>query len=173
MRYLSPRALAVCALIVSSFAPACNAPKSSQSSANSAPQQSHKESSGAGRDLSADEAHGGHTLRKHVGRTDQQLRERLADERNISAASTYTDRHTAETFIASCLDDNRVRVQQWLVRDRHPNFVLDCVGDPAWPIGRTLRRGQSQPEPCSNATLVLKWLPPTDYFVLTSYPECR
>ena len=39
-------------------------------------------------DLVADEAKGGHTLARHVERTDAQLRERLERERNISAAST-------------------------------------------------------------------------------------
>ena len=127
----------------------------------------------AGRDLSLDDARGGHTLKKHVGRSDQDLRERLQREHKISAASTYTDRHTAEVFVAGCLEDNHVRVQQWLDQERHPNLALDCIGDPAWPLGRTLHRGQSRPEPCSNATLVLKWTPPLDYYVLTSYPDCR
>ncbi len=125
------------------------------------------------RDLAADEAHGGHTLKKHVGRSDAQLRERLERENNISAASTYTDRHTAEEFVGDCLSDNNGRIGRWLERDRHPNLVLDCAGDPAWPIGRSLRRGESQVEPCSKATVVLKWEPPHDYYVLTSYPECR
>ena len=46
-------------------------------------------------DLSPDEAAGGHTLRKHVGRTDAELRQRLHRERNISAASTWNDRESA------------------------------------------------------------------------------
>ena len=48
--------------------------------------------SGEGYDLSHDEDRGGHTLRKHVGRSDDQLRQRLARERNISAASTHYKR---------------------------------------------------------------------------------
>lgn len=143
------------------------------SSPPSSSQKKPSERSTAGRDLSAEDARGGHTLKKHVGRSDRDLRERLRRERDISAASTYTDRHTAETFVASCLEENHVRVQQWLNQERHPNLALDCIGDPAWPIGRTLRRRQSRPEPCSNATLVLKWTPPQDYYVLTSYPDCR
>lgn len=149
----------------------CNSSKPSQPQSKSSPHAAHTAT--AGRDLSVDEARGGHTLKKHVGRSDQELRDRLRKEHEISAASSYTDRHAAETFIATCLDDNQVRVRQWLGQDRHPNLALDCLGDPAWPIGRTIRRGQSQSEPCSNATLVLKWIPPQDYFVLTSYPECR
>ena len=124
------------------------------------------------RDLSADESHGGHTLKKHVGRSDRDLRDRLRRENNISAASTYTDRRTAEDFVGECIAENQGRIGQWLQRDQHPNFVLDCNGDPAWPIGRTLRKGSSEVEPCSRATVVLKFDTPS-YYVLTSYPDCQ
>ncbi len=125
------------------------------------------------RNLAIDEEDGGHTLKKHVGRSDRELRERLQKERDIAAASTYADRHTAEEFIGDCISENDSRIGQWLERDRHPNLVLDCEGDPAWPIGRSLRRGQTEVEPCSKATVVLKWKPPHEYYVLTSYPDCR
>jgi hypothetical protein len=51
-------------------------------------------------DLAASELMGGHTLARHVGRTDGQLRERLRREPNIAAASTYSDRATAERVVA-------------------------------------------------------------------------
>jgi len=124
-------------------------------------------------DLSRDEAAGGHTLRKHVGRTNDQLRERLRHEHEISAASTWTDRNTAERAVGSALAQNDDRIQRWLARDSHSNLVLDYDGDPAHPIGRSLRRDADQPEPCTHATIVLKWSGPGSYYVLTSYPECR
>jgi hypothetical protein len=125
-------------------------------------------------DLSEDEDSGGHTLHRHTGRTDEQLRQRLRDEPNISAASTYTDRVTAEKVVGATLQHERARVEQWLEqRGGHPNLVLDYDGDPANPIGRTLRRGQNTPEPCSHAVVVLRWAGGGEYYVLTSYPECR
>lgn len=124
------------------------------------------------RDLSQDEAAGGHTLRKHVGRTDDDLRERLARERNISAASTYTDRPTAEQAVGAALQQDRSQIDAWLNRPGgHPNLVLDYRAPQA--IGRTLRRNASTPEPCNQATIVLKYDGATNYHVLTSYPECR
>jgi hypothetical protein len=51
--------------------------------------------------------------------------------------------------------------------------VLDYDGDQAHPIGRSLRRGTDRAEPCVHATIVLKWAGSYDYYVLTSYPECR
>jgi hypothetical protein len=130
--------------------------------------------SAAVRDLSQDEASGGHTLRKHVGRTDGELRQRLRHERNIAAASTWTDRETAERAVGVAIEQNRDKINRWLNREGgHPNLVIDYDGDPSHPIGRTLNRDAGQAEPCSHATVVLKWSGPGDYYVLTSYPECR
>ena len=130
--------------------------------------------SAAVRDLSQDEASGGHTLRKHVGRTDGELRQRLRHERNIAAASTWTDRDTAERAVGAAIEQNREKIERWVSRQGgHPNLVIDYDGDPSHPIGRTLNRDANQAEPCSHATIVLKWSGPSEYYVLTSYPECR
>jgi hypothetical protein len=78
-------------------------------------------SSGPRRDLSQDEAAGGHILRKHVGRSDEQLRERLEHERHISAASTYTNREMAEFAVGIALQQQQEKVQRWLEREGgHP-----------------------------------------------------
>lgn len=131
-------------------------------------------SAGGVHDLSADEERGGHTLRKHVGKTDDELRARLQEESNITAASTYSDRATAERVVGSALQQEQARIERWLDRTSgHPNLVLDYHGDPAHPIGRTLGRGQNQGQPCSQAVVILRWTGGREYYVLTSYPECR
>jgi anti-sigma factor ChrR (cupin superfamily) len=115
---------------------------------------------------------GGHTLRKHVGRTDEQLRERLDEERGISAASSYTDRAAAEIAVGTVLEQAHGRIERWLERGgRAPNLVLDYHGNR--PIGRTLHRGDSTSQPCSDAKVVLRMSRAGQYYVLTSYPECR
>jgi len=115
---------------------------------------------------------GGHTLQRHIGRTDDELRERLERERRISAASTYTDRATAEHVIAAAIRHYKDRIQRWHERPGgHPNLVLDYHSDQQ--VGRVLNRGESHSVPCSNAVVVLKWAEPNRYYVLTSYPECR
>ena len=124
-------------------------------------------------DLSQDEAAGGHTLRKHVGRTDAELRERLDRERNIAAASTWNDRESAEAAIGAALVQQNNTVSRWLDRDTHPNLVLDYAGDNTHPFGRTLRRGEDRVQPCAHAVIVLKWDGSNSYHVLTAYPECR
>lgn len=135
-------------------------------------QSSNSGHSGATRDLSQDEAAGGHILRKHVGRTDEELLERLNRERNISGASTYTDRATAERTVGAAIEQSQDRIQRWLDRSGgHPNLVLDYDSDQ--PIGRTINRGDMHSHSCSHALVVLKYNPPAGYYVLTSYPECR
>lgn len=131
----------------------------------------HDSYRGPSHDLTPDESAGGHTLRKHVGRSDADLRDRLAQE-DISAASTYTDRDAAEHAIGNALQQGQHRVEQWLARyGNHPNLVLDYRGDE--PIGRTLHRGESASQPCSDAKVVLRYISSNEYYVLTSYPECR
>src|SRR5690242_16420966 len=65
------------------------------------------------RDLAKDEAAGGHTLARHVGRSDDELRERLSRE-HISAASTYTDRATAEAAVGAAIAANQSKVYEWV-----------------------------------------------------------
>jgi hypothetical protein len=124
------------------------------------------------RDLRGDEAAGGHILRKHVGQSDGELRERLERERNITGASTYSDRAAAEQTVGAAIAQSQERIQNWLKRaGGHPNLVLNY--DSQSPIGRTINRGESQSHLCSHALVVLKYTGPNDYYVLTSYPECR
>lgn len=124
-------------------------------------------------DLARDEARGGHTLSRHVGRSDAELRERLRRERHIAAASTYTDRATAEAVVTATLDRAARRVEAWRRRrGPRPNLVLDYRGDRV--IGRALLRGRRAPRPCTAALVVLRWDEAAgDDYVLTSYPEVR
>src|SRR5499427_7131522 len=153
---------------------ACQPPSSTSGAGVPSSQRSDPSASTTGgpiRDLSQDEAAGGHILRKHVGRTDDELRERLRRERNISGASSYIDRPTAERAIGIAIAQNHDRIQRWLNRPGgHPNLTLDYDSDQ--PIGRTMNRGDSQSRPCSHALIVLKYAEPS-YYILTSYPECR
>lgn len=128
------------------------------------------------RDLAADERCGGHTLARHVGRTDADLAERLRRQPDISAASTYPDLYTAESVVGTTIARERGRIASWERRSgRRPNLALRFRGDPARPpIGRSLRRGRPRPEPCTDAVVVLRWDERRDAFcVLTSYPEVR
>jgi len=123
-------------------------------------------------DLGNDEQRGGHTLARHVARTDDELRERLARERNISAASTWTDRETAEAVVAEALAAQRDRVESWMQRGfPRANLALHCNAGRV--IGRSLRHGDSQTMECSSAVIVLRADGRESFYVLTTYPEAR
>ncbi len=161
------------AVVLIAFA-ACQSPPAQNGPGATAPaaQPESHVASGPTRDLSQDEAAGGHILRKHVGRTDDQLRERLEREREITGSSTYTDRATAERAVGAAIAESLGRIEHWLNRTGgHPNLVIDY--DSPEPIGRTMNRGEDHAHPCSHALVVLKYAGPNDYYVLTSYPECR
>ena len=163
--------LMMCGLISCQTPPATDGSSSVPSSAMAERAEIHP-TTGPVRDLSQDEAAGGHILRKHVGQTDDQLRQRLEREPRITAASTYTDRQAAERAVGAAIATSHDRIQSWLRRSGgHPNLVLDY--DSEATIGRTINRGESQPHLCSHALVVLKYAGPNDYYVLTSYPECR
>ncbi len=123
-------------------------------------------------DLSKDEQRGGHTLGRHVARTDEELRERLRRERNISAASTWTDRQTAEGTIAETLRAERGRIESWMRRG-YPRANLALHFEAGRDLGRSLRRGETQTVRCREAVIVLRADGPADYYVLTAYPEAR
>ena len=128
--------------------------------------------SSVGYDLGRDEQRGGHTLARHVGRTDDELRERLARERNISAASTWTDRATAEAAVGQGLEAERNRVDSW-IRRGYPRANLALHYNAGRVIGRSLRRGDARTAQCSSAVIVLRANGPESFYVLTTYPEER
>ncbi|MFD9868661.1 RNase A-like domain-containing protein [Streptomyces niveus] len=72
-------------------------------------------------DLAAAEGVGnGHTLDKHVGKTDEQLLHRMRDESKadgtpkIPGASTYADMESAQRFTQYALRDNTDEINKWL-----------------------------------------------------------
>jgi hypothetical protein len=91
---------------------------------------------------------------------------------HISAASTWTDRETAEATVAQALRSERSRIESWMQRGS-PRANLALHYRAGHTIGRSLRRGESQAVPCSNAVLVLRADGPDSFFVLTTYPEDR
>ena len=127
-------------------------------------------------DLDADEKLGGHTLERHVGRSDSDLADRLRREPQISAASTYTDAATAKRVVGAAIARSRGRIQEWAGRGggSRPNLVLNYTEPGGAAIGRSLSRRSRNSVPASRALVVLRWLPREQrWIVLTSYPEAR
>jgi CDI toxin RNase A-like protein len=134
----------------------------------------HTAAQAARRDLAADERCGGHTLERHVGKTNPQLAQRLKQEPDISAASTYSDRNAAETTVGAALAADAARIKTWSARSGpRPNLALHYKGPRSGkPIGRSWQRGMIAPNAAYDAVVVLRWdVQRKAYCVLTSYPE--
>ncbi|HSM49763.1 MAG TPA: RNase A-like domain-containing protein [Thermoanaerobaculia bacterium] len=160
---LRPRrsgALAAILLLVAGLG-ACTAPP---------PAEPAPVSAGERHDLARDEALGGHTLARHVGLSEKELRQRLARERGLAAASTFPDRETAERAVALALAAHADRIERWQRRGpRRPNLALDLRSPSGLPWGETLRRGGARPRPAPSARVVLR-ARGDEFFVLTAYP---
>ncbi len=169
---------ASCFLLLSAALGACGVPQNNPATVETRPErrplpERNIERTTTGRyDLERDEQRGGHTLQRHVGRTDAQLQERLQRERNISAASTWTDQEIAEETVAQALSAERSKLDRWFSRGYpRPNLALHFHTNRV--IGRSLRRGENTSVPCSDAVIVLRADGPSGFYVLTTYPEDR
>ncbi|MEC1748906.1 ribonuclease YeeF family protein [Bacillus mojavensis] len=122
--------------------------------------------------LAAHEAKGGHLLEKHVGKTDEELIERLRIDPNphITASSTFKDRATAERIANSVLNDpkNIKKIENWIDDPKKPKLMLRYKGD-GEIIGRSVSRNSELVENVTNAKIILK-KDNNGNFILTGYP---
>jgi filamentous hemagglutinin len=73
------------------------------------------------------ESRGGHTLAKHVAKTPEFLRNRLATEPNITGASSFYDREVAEKSISEVLRTHDKDIQDWLAGPESKLVILRPV----------------------------------------------
>ena len=81
---------------------------------------------------------GAHTLAKHVGKSEEYLRNRLATEPHIRGASTFYDRQTAEGAISQLIRANQTKVNRWLAGG---GGKLLLEGRAQVPVGVLIPRG--------------------------------
>jgi len=119
--------------------------------------------------LEAHEEAGGHLIERHVGRTEQQLLDRLQRE-NISASSSFRDLPAAEHFVSGTISENQDRVDAWLDGKGGKRLVLDASFDAS--TGISIRRGESQAQDVYSVKLVLERSDALDigYRIVTGYP---
>ncbi|QOJ83051.1 ribonuclease YeeF family protein [Bacillus subtilis] len=122
--------------------------------------------------LAAHEAKGGHLIERHVGKTDEELIERLRTDPNphITASSTFKDRATAERIANSVLNDpkNIKKIENWIDDPKKPKLMLKYKGD-GEIIGRSVSRNSELVENVTNAKVILK-KDNNGNFILTGYP---
>lgn len=123
-----------------------------------------------GGSLEAHERAGGHLLARHVGKSAEQLRQRLENDSRISAASSFTDKKTAETAVTAAVSANQKKITSWLKGD---DDRLVITYRSSTPVGISVGRSSSRARDATGVRLVLVrdtrfnggWR------ILTGYPE--
>jgi hypothetical protein len=112
----------------------------------------------------------GHTLERHVGKTEAELFKRLADERRITAASSFHNQEVAERAVADAISSNKHSIETWLA-GKEP--VLPLTHAAETPVGIAVPRGANQAREATGVRVVLRRDPgsPLGYYVVTAYPK--
>ena len=147
-------------------------PQSTAIAANlkAAPPNADATSSIPGGSLEASERAGGHLLARHVGKSPEQLRQRLASDSHISAASSFKDRATADASIDTALKKQHTQIQSWL-RGSEGRFVFSYKHPT--PVGISVSRRATTPRDAYRIRMVLVRDKHFDegWRILTGYPE--
>ena len=120
-----------------------------------------------GGSLQAHGRSGGHTISRHVGLSDAQLRARFAEDPTLQVASTLTDLATAEHAIARCVASKAGVIDRWLAGTA-PQIVLHWRSPQ--PLGRQLIRNHATPLEAYVVRVVLRRNKSRlGFFIVTSY----
>jgi hypothetical protein len=111
---------------------------------------------------------GAHTIRKHVGWTDEQLIERAP--RLVEAASSFTDQATAERACAEAIDSNRDKLEAF--RKSPSNRPLELEYNCEFQTGRLVPKDTLLPENVKGVKVILFKSSelPSGYRIHTSFP---
>jgi hypothetical protein len=123
-------------------------------------------------DLWAEEAAGGHTIEKHVAKTEADLRLRLVQEPKIPAASSFRNLAEAEQFVSQALRSNASAVQTWASTAR-PGAIYRFVYQAGRSAGYGVVRATGKMQQMTVIRVVLQKtaLDNKIYFVLTAFVE--
>lgn len=114
---------------------------------------------------------GGHTLKKHIAKTDELLLARLAQSANIRSATSFYSVEEAEKFISAALRANRLNILRWANTGRIER-PLELTWNAGTKVGYGFRQGSQIKHSVTHVRIVLKGLKYNgkSYFILTSYP---
>jgi len=115
---------------------------------------------------------GGHTIAKHIGRTDAELIDRLQKTPGMRAASTFANLREAETLVSRVLRFNRVGVKRWLALSKvGEKLELDLALSGG--VGRVMVPGATKAISGRVVRVVLRKqvYAGKSYYVLTAFPK--
>jgi hypothetical protein len=113
---------------------------------------------------------GGHTIAKHVGKTEEQLKKRLMLEPHLRFASSFIDLQTAERAISEVMRAQALQIQRW-ASSATRNSTLRIIGDVGHTVGYTLARGAGTVSNSTKIMIIAKMTAYNEmpYFILTAF----
>ncbi len=112
---------------------------------------------------------GGHLISRHVGKTEQALKQRLRNEPRISGSSSFYNHAIAETTVSNAVRQNQPQISQWLGSHSARHVI---VYKSTQPVGLAIQRGQQKAVPVNSARIILQrdQRMPNGYRIVTGYP---
>lgn len=119
-------------------------------------------------DLQSIEGHDGHTLSRHVGKSDEQIRDRAL--RTHHDVSCFNDAAAAQSSVDEAFAENQSRIGRWLAAGRG-NLALHVHLDHT--VGRIFRFDRLRWETSPNADVILERRPQMaqGFTVITAFPS--
>jgi RHS repeat-associated protein len=124
-----------------------------------------------------DDAAGGHTFERHIGKSLDYLQGRLEDYPRLEAASTYGSYAEANAVTQRLFDQNQSIIDAWVADVNAGGRLIISIFFPLaspnfFPIGSVLERDAGMAVPGNGARAVLERAPdmPNGFRVITSYP---
>ncbi|WP_306714878.1 RNase A-like domain-containing protein [Burkholderia dolosa] len=113
---------------------------------------------------------GGHTIAKHVGKTEEQLKKRLMLEPHLRFASSFIDLQTAERAISEVMRAQALQIERW-ASSATRNSTLRIIGDVGHTVGYTLARGAGTVSNSTKIMIIAKMTAYNEmpYFILTAF----
>ena len=117
----------------------------------------------------------GHTLARHVGKTDADLAARLAANPGLTDTSAFLSREVAESSISNAIDSNASIISKWLsTTNPGPNVKLPLNYMDNEIVGRTLLRGASGAIPTPHLGVILiRDSSSLGYHIRTAFPTLK
>lgn len=112
---------------------------------------------------------GGHTIDRHVGRSDNWLRNRMAQNRGMDVASTFNNLQAANRAQGKFVKKFKGEIGEWL-KGNEGRFTRQF--DTGQPVGRCLRRGAAKSVDSSKVFIVIARNPnvPNGWHYVTAFP---
>lgn len=123
------------------------------------------------RDVKLHETEGGHTIKMHVGKSENWLRNRLNSDSDIGDfASSFANESAANRVQGKAVNHFKNQIDKWLKGES--SKPLSIKFDMKEPIGIVVERGKSGYITTSNVRVILvKDRSPQGWHFLTSFPE--